>query len=47
MLSAICFNLDQSKILSPSNGLTVLWSGKGLTLYKTTDDLWHRKIFNL
>ena len=45
MSSAICFNLDQSKILSSGNGLNGTQSihvylthpyVKGLTLYQTT-----------
>ena len=34
MSSAICFNLDQSKILSSDNGLTSEWHGKGFTSHE-------------
>ena len=33
MSSAICLNLDQSKILSSGNRLKVEWCGKGLMHY--------------
>ena len=39
MLSAICFNLNQSKVLSPGNGLTSIFSTVCIVLSVTTSTI--------
>ena len=47
MLSAICFNLDQSKILSPVNGLNGFIRNLKENIFLTKLSFYFRKLFIL